>query len=300
MANRRIYFRQDWAKNIDPENLNQNLFVDSQKRIEAPFDELEYMEIFMPLSYRLASHFFEWNKNSERKCLDGSSRVNFLPYIIGVTGSVSVGKTSFCKQLKKALSMFLGYLPIEIVSTDSFLYPNHILSEQGLENKKGFPISYDNNKFSNFLKNLAKGEQLIFFPIYSHRNYDIDPCCCQVITRPVVIILEGVNLFHHVLFSDSKELFRPNTSIYLDAAPASIKSWFVKRILDFNIKSSNDPESYFYRFRTLSKEDMLRLTIKIWDDINWPNLVENILPSRAKADIVFYKQINHRIDYVVV
>lgn len=292
MTGCRIFLRRDWGKTVERETAQLKLswLNQDQSRIKKPFDELEYSDIFIPLARWLINRILKHEQNA------ANSNTFVLPYIVGVTGSVSVGKTSFCNQLKEILSLFFGSMSVDIVSTDCFLYPNRILSKMGLENKKGFPQSYDQKRFSIFLSDLRRGDSQIFLPIYSHENYDIDFDHCRVIkNRPAVIILEGINLFLNRF-----ERFRPNSIIYLDAEESSIRSWFIERILDLRDKSFNEPNSYFHYFRNFSQEKMVQFSMKVWREVNLPNLIENILPNRSIADIVLHKSVTHRIDYVIL
>ncbi len=222
-----------------------------------------------------------------------------VPYIIGIAGSVSVGKSTTARILQNLLSSWPEPKKVDLITTDGFLYPLSVLKEKNILDKKGFPISYDTTKLVRFLADIKSGKENVRAPIYSHLTYDIVPDEFNVVDRPDILILEGLNVLqaptsHHKCFVSDFVDF----SIYVDADEALLKDWYVARFLKFRQSAFSDPHSYFKNYAKLSEEEAIQTAGKIWDNINGLNLKENILPTRERANLILCKGKNHAIENV--
>lgn len=225
------------------------------------------------------------------------------PYVIGIAGSVAVGKSTTARLLKELLSRWPQTPHVELVTTDGFLYPNAVLEKNGISHRKGFPESYDRAALVDFVKRVKSGEELVRAPVYSHLTYDLVPGQWQEVHHPDILILEGLNVLQPppltgrelVAVSDFFDL-----SIYVDARESDIRQWYLDRILRLRDIAFNREESYFHRFSRIPKEEMVTHALNIWETINHPNLVENIEPTRSRADIVIHKGSNHMVEHVTL
>ncbi|WP_343183119.1 type I pantothenate kinase [Buchnera aphidicola (Neophyllaphis podocarpi)] len=221
---------------------------------------------------------------------------NNIPYIIGVTGSVAVGKTTISKLLQFLLQTRFNKSKVELINTDSFLYPNYILNNIGLMHKKGFPESYDINLLFSSLFNIKKGISSVSIPVYSHKIYDIIPKYEQIINLPDIIIIEGLNIlqnisiYNHILISDFIDF-----SIYIDSSEELLKCWYINRFFQLIKNSRSNLKSIFYNYNKITKFKIYKIANKFWEDINLLNLKLNILPTRDKADLIIYKSDNHSL-----
>lgn len=226
-----------------------------------------------------------------------------VPYIIGIAGSVAVGKSTTSRILQALLSRWQNHPHIALVTTDGFLYPNAILQQRDLMNRKGFPESYDLPKLIEFLTDLKSGKSHLHVPIYSHHEYDIVPDKYEIIDRPDIVIVEGLNVLQ---VSPLKLEQKPRTfvsdffdfSIYVDAQTSIIKEWFMQRFKLFRQKAKNDPKAYFYHFANISEQEAYDFAEQVWTEINEKNLNENILPFRERANLILVKDKNHAVEKV--
>ena len=225
-------------------------------------------------------------KNSERQ-----------PFIIGVSGSVAVGKSTTSRLLQILLSRTFEGSTVELVTTDGFLYPNAVLKEQELLNRKGFPESYDMELLLHFL-NQIKNNKSVEIPVYSHEIYDIVPDQKQTILPADFVIVEGINVFQN---PQNDSLYMTDFfdfSIYVDAAVDDIESWYIDRFQKLLDLAQNDPNNYYYRFTKQSLEDVLKMAHQVWESINLVNLQHYIQPTRNRADLILHKANNHEIDEI--
>ncbi len=209
------------------------------------------------------------------------------PYIVGVTGAVAVGKSTFAGELAAAMSAWPPPAAVEVIATDGFLHPNAVLEGRGLLNRKGFPETYDGERFRSALAAIRQGAAEI--PVYSHTLYDIDPTLARRLDPPGVLVVEGLGLH------EGAAALGLDALIYLDADEAHIEAWFEERFIGLWRAAETDPASFYARFRHLGEAETRALAGQVWRGINLPNLREHIVRGRDMADIVVRKSADHAI-----
>ncbi len=219
------------------------------------------------------------------------------PFVIGVAGSVAVGKSTISRVLQELLARWPQHPKVELVTTDGFLYPNSVLEERGLMERKGFPESYDRKALLEFISRAKAGEDQLEVPVYSHIAYDVLASETRLISRPDIFILEGLNVLQAgdggPVISDFFDF-----SIFVDAEIEAIRHWYVQRFLTLRDTAFALDDSYFHRYADLSDEEATSLATEIWTRINEVNLVENILPTRERASLILKKAADHSIERV--
>ncbi|WP_304948085.1 type I pantothenate kinase [Streptococcus sinensis] len=219
------------------------------------------------------------------------------PFIIGVSGSVAVGKSTTSRLLQILLSRTFSNASVELVTTDGFLYPNQTLIEAGILNRKGFPESYNMELLLDFLDTI-KNDQDYQIPVYSHEIYDIVPNKKQEIKAADFVIVEGINVFQN---PQNERLYMTDFfdfSIYVDAEVDNIESWYLDRFKKMLSLAENDQTNYYYRFTTQSDDEVMAFAQNIWKTINLVNLLDYIEPTRNRAEIILHKAENHEIDEI--
>ena len=214
--------------------------------------------------------------------------------MIGIAGSVAVGKSTTARILQALLARWPSHPRVDLVTTDSFLYPNRVLEERRILNRKGFPESYDQRALVQFVAEVKAGAAAVEAPVYSHLTYDLIPDQRVVVTRPDVLIVEGLN----VLQAGGGRLFVSDYfdfSIYVDALEADVEKWYEERFLTLRETAFRDPSSYFRRFAQLSEPEAIATARQIWAEINGVNLRENILPTRERARVILEKGPDHLV-----
>jgi type I pantothenate kinase len=302
----RIFSRGEWAtlREDTPMTLQQAEVV----RLRSMHDRLdmsEVEEIYLPLS-RLLSLYVAATQNlfrAQQRFL-GTEDAK-VPYIIGVGGSVAVGKSTAARVLQALLARWPNVPKVDLITTDGFLYPNAVLEREGLMEKKGFPQSYDLPALLRFLSDIKAGRHPVHAPVYSHLVYDVVPNVWIEINRPDILIVEGLNVLQTgPLPRDGKavpfvsDFF--DFSVYLDADESVLLAWYVSRFLTLRGTSFADPKSYFHRYARLSDQEAIATATGIWNRINLVNLRENILPTRQRADLILKKGESHEVEEVAL
>ena len=228
-----------------------------------------------------------------------------VPYIIGVAGSVAVGKSTIARLLKTLLSRWPSHPRVALVTTDGFLYPNEELEKRGLMERKGFPESYDRARLMKFLSDLKSGVKQLDVPIYSHEYYDILQGETKTIELPDIVILEGLNVLQVGSGVDNNhtEVFVSDYfdfSIYVDAKESVIKDWFIERFKTFRKASANNEKLFMHQFSQMSEEKALEIAKKVWDEINSVNLHENIEPYKYRASLILEKGADHVVEKIML
>ncbi len=218
-----------------------------------------------------------------------------VPYVIGVAGSVAVGKSTFARILQALLARWPEHPKVDLVTTDGFLFPNAVLEERGIMNRKGFPESYDTKSLLHFLRELKSGRPEVLAPVYSHVVYDIVEEQEIAVRQPDILILEGLNVLQ--VGTDSNEFVSDyfDFSIYIDAEESVIRDWYIERFHALRSTVFQDPQSFFRHFAELSDDEATKVARGIWAEINGRNLSDNIAPTKSRASLVINKAANHRV-----
>lgn len=272
--------------------------LDALRGLRDPIDILEVEEVYLPLS-RLLNLFF-LSDGGLRDTVGGflGGPVQPTPFIIGVAGSVAVGKSTTSRLLRTLLARWPEHPTVGLVTTDSFLYPNAVLSERGILDRKGFPESYDRRALVRFVAAIKAGAEEVSIPVYSHLEYDIVPGGRQTVRRPDILIVEGLNVLQapppgSLGVSDFFDF-----SIYVDARVEDIRQWYVDRLFALRRTAFADARSYFHRYAQLDEDEAAAFAHRVWREVNEINLVSNILPTRARATLVLHKARDHSIQRV--
>lgn len=294
----RSFTRDEWKVLEDhPEFPVAEMNLDELKSLNEPLNIQEVEEIYIPLIRLLQIHITHYRKLHQEREEFFKNKSYKVPYIIGIAGSVAVGKSTTARVLQKLLTMLPERPTVELITTDGFLYPNAELERRGLFNKKGFPESYDAKGLLAFLSAIKSGKEEVTAPVYSHLYYDIMPDEEQVINRPDILIVEGINVLQvsmskrprrRVFVSDFFDY-----SIFVDAAEKYIKQWYLDRFFKLQTTAFANPESYFHRYAEYEEEELMEFANEVWDEINCPNLTQNILPTRLRADMILEKGEHH-------
>jgi type I pantothenate kinase len=302
----RIFSRADWARLRD--DTPMTLTAEEVTRLRSLHDRLDIKEvedIYLPLS-RLLSLYVEATQRlfrAQRGFLGIEDTK--MPFIIGVAGSVAVGKSTTARVLQALLARWPNVPKVDLVTTDGFLFPNAILEREALMEKKGFPESYDLPTLLRFLSDVKAGRRPARAPVYSHLTYDVTPNHWVEIDKPEILIVEGLNVLQTGrLPKDGKAIPFVSDffdfSVYLDADEDVLKGWYVERFLALRETAFRDPKSYFHRYSKLSDDEAAKTATSIWTRINLVNLHENILPTRQRADLILKKVESHRVEEVAL
>lgn len=294
--------RSDWAELAKSnDNPLTQAEIENIRGLGDFLDLAEVAEIYLPLSQLLNLYVTTTQRlhQASGEFLDRTAKRT--PFIIGVAGSVAVGKSTVSRLLKELLSRWPTTPSVALVTTDGFLYPNSVLEEKGLMSKKGFPESYDRLALLKFVADIKSGKEEVKAPLYSHLTYDIVPGEEVTVNSPDVVIVEGLNVLQppaigqEVALSDYFDF-----QIYVDAPTEEIESWYLDRFKQLRESAFRNPESYFHKYAELPMEDALDRAKEIWRTINLPNLLENIISTKSRATLVLQKGIKHRVERVLL
>ncbi|SEQ22718.1 pantothenate kinase [Devosia sp. YR412] len=273
------------------------------RTLSDPISLEEAEEVYLPLT-RLLSFYVEAIQglhNVSTRFLETPDQK--VPFIIGVAGSVAVGKSTTARILQALLQRWPSSPKVDLVTTDGFLYPNKVLAERGIMERKGFPESYDRARFVQFLSDIKSGKEEMQVPVYSHLVYDVVDGGDKTIGRPDILIVEGLNILQPgELPKDGKPILFASDfldfSIYIDADNDDLEAWFMERFFRLRETAFKDPTSFFRRFAEMSEAEAGEFGKMVWRTINLPNLLDNVLPTRGRADLVLKKGKNHLIEDV--
>jgi type I pantothenate kinase len=297
------FSRAEWARLRDatPLTLSEADLTELQG-LNEQLSMREVEEVYLPLSRLLNLHVAATRELERVTDRFLGKTVAPNPYILGVAGSVAVGKSPTARVLRALLARWPDHPRVDLVTTDGFLHPNRVLAERGLMARKGFPESYDRRRLVRFVADLKAGAAEVTAPVYSHLVYDILPGEMQAVRQPDILILEGLTVLDGAdVRSVDDSLFVSDHfdfSIYVDAPEAHIKEWFLQRFRRLRETAFRDPKSYFGKYAQLSEEEAQAFAGKVWAEINGVNLRENILPTRERAHLILEKGPDHAVGRV--
>lgn len=295
--------RANWAELARESRIElDQATIERLRGLKDPTNRADVEEVYLPLT-----RLINMRRVSHRRLYQATN--DFLgisppasPFVIGIAGSVAVGKSTSARLLQELLHRSPGNPKVDLVTTDGFLLPNSVLDARGLSERKGFPESYDRRALLDFVIAVKSGLPKVQVPVYSHVIYDIVPGQFITIEQPDILIVEGLNVLQpahseagesNIAVSDFFDF-----SVYVDADAEAIRSWFLARFLALRDSAFRDPTSFFRAFAQLSDDEAISQANAVWDAINGPNLVENIEPSRNRATVILRKGANHQVESV--
>ena len=302
----RVFNREQWAKlRADTPMTLVERDLDQVRGLvgELSLDEVE--QIYLPLS-RLVNLYVSASQDLHTVTNRFLGRKDQrVPFIIGIAGSVAVGKSTSARVLRTLLARWADHPKVDLVTTDGFLLPNAVLEARGLMNRKGFPESFDISRLLNFMHDVKSGKENVAAPVYSHFHYDIVTGQETIVSQPDILIVEGLNLFQPARLPKDGEAIPfvsdfLDFSIYIDADENVIEQWYVSRFMKLRQTAFRDPAAYFHRYAALDHGQAEARALEIWRTINLKNLHENILPTRQRAGLIVRKNADHRTETVAL
>jgi type I pantothenate kinase len=299
------FSREEWARlrDVTPQPLTEG----ELERLRALNERIsleEVAHIYLPLSRLLNLHAGAAQQLYRATDAFLGGKAAKVPYIIGIAGSVAVGKSTTARILQALLARWPNHPKVDLVTTDGFLYPNRVLEERGIMKRKGFPESYDIRRLIRFLSDVKSGCPEVSVPVYSHLVYDIVPNETQLVRQPDIVIVEGLNVLQVAGTPSSRNtppLFVSDFfdfSIYVDAPEELIFDWYVDRMRLLRETAFRSPQSYFHRYSRLSEEEAVKMAREVWTEINGVNLRENIAPTKGRARLILEKGADHAVQRV--
>jgi type I pantothenate kinase len=300
----RVFARDEWARlradtpmTLEPSELEQLSGVIEEISVE------QVEQIFLPLSRLLNLYVAAAQKLHSVSSEFLGRKDTKVPFVIGVSGSVAVGKSTSARVLKALLARWPDHPRVDLMTTDGFLLPNAELERRGLMERKGFPESFDTARLLRFLGDIKSGVARVSAPVYSHFQYDILPSQEVFVEQPDILILEGLNILQPAdmpkdggkipFVSDFIDF-----SIYIDADPAIIEKWYLARFMRLRSTAFRDPGAYFHKYAAMPENEVRETATTLWREINLKNLEENILPTRRRAQLILQKGESHRVEKV--
>ena len=300
----RVFTREDWARlradtpmTLTPQQLDElsglieNLSLAEVEHVYLPLSRL--LNLYVQASQQLHSVSTTFLGRPDDK----------MPFIIGIAGSVAVGKSTTARVLRALLAQWPDHPRVDLITTDGFLYPNAVLEQRGIMSRKGFPESFDIEALLGFLGEVKSGVEAVHAPVYSHFHYDIMPDETTTIRRPDILIVEGLNVLQSARLPSNGDAIPYvsdffDFSIFLDADSAVIEDWYIERFLKLRETAFTDPAAYFHRYASLNDPEARSMAREIWRTINFKNLTENIVPTRLRAHLILRKSADHHVESV--
>jgi len=296
--------RADWAELAEHAMVGVDAATLERVRgLGDPTSMLDVREVYLPLT-RLLSRYFVHTSELHRSTSEFLQlRVGRTPFVIGIAGSVAVGKSTTARLLRELLAGWPEHPRVSLVTTDGFLLPNAELQRRGILHRKGFPESYDRKALLKFVIDIKSGKDEVEAPTYSHLVYDVVPDEKVLVSSPDIVIVEGLNVLQSAgVRQDGRiglavsDFF--DFTVYVDAATSDIRRWYTDRFLRLRETAFRDPASYFARYASLSHDEAIDEANRIWDEINGPNLKQNVQPTRSRATLVLRKDHDHSVRWV--
>jgi type I pantothenate kinase len=298
----RVFTREEWARlradtpmTLQPHELEQlsgiieEVSVDEVEQIYLPLSRL--LNLYVAAAQKLHSVSSEFLGRKDTK----------VPFVIGVAGSVAVGKSTTARVLKALLARWPDHPRVDLMTTDGFLYPNAELERRGLMERKGFPESFDTTRLLRFLGDIKSGVAKVSAPVYSHFQYDVLAGAEVIVEQPDILIIEGLNILQpaEMPVDGGKVPFVSDFidfAIYIDADPAIIEKWYLTRFMRLRTTAFRDPGAYFHKYATMPPEKVRNVALELWRTINLKNLQQNILPTRRRAQLILQKGEGHGVE----
>lgn len=269
---------------------NESISITEVEDIYLPLSRLLNLYVTQAQSLHSATHQFLYHQTDK------------VPYIIGVSGSVAVGKSTTSRLLQTLLSRWPDHPKVALLSTDGFLFPNAVLESRGIMERKGFPESFDRQALINFLMDIKSGQGQLEVPVYSHAHYDITNEK-QIIDRPDILIIEGLNILQTHKHDTPEQTYVSDFidfNIFVDAETDVIAAWYLERFRAFRALAEGKPELFFHQFAVMPEDEAVAFARNVWKRVNEPNLLENILPFKYRADLILKKSADHSIESVLL
>lgn len=298
--------RREWADLASHTDIDlDEATLERLRSLGDPTDQVDVREVYVPLTQLLHLHIQHTGHLYRSSNAFLELEVERTPFVIGIAGSVAVGKSTTARLLQELLRRSPGEPRVDLVTTDGFLFPNAELERRGILARKGFPESYDRRALLQFVAAVKSGDPEVHAPVYSHHSYDIIEGETQVVSKPDILIVEGLNVLQPArVHSDGhaglavSDFF--DFSVYVDADEEDIKRWFLERFMALRPQAISDPDSFYRQFAHLTEQQATEMAMNVWAQINGPNLELNIRPTRERATAILHKGANHGVETIRV